>query len=89
MYDRLTAPGGAEKMAEFFVGLQVWGTPEQVYDRIVTIQENTRADHYMGVFSYAGMPHDEADRNMKLFAREVMPELQRLAPAYDRLGAPA
>ncbi len=89
MYDRLTAPGGAERMSDFFINLQVWGTPQQVYDRIVTIQDNTHGDHFMGVFSYAGMPHDEADRNMKLFAREVMPELQRLAPAYDRLGAPA
>ena len=89
MYDRLTTPGGAEKMADFFVNLQVWGTPEQVYDRIVTIQDNTHADHFMGVFSYAAMPHDEADRNMKLFARTVAPELKRLAPAYDRLGAPA
>ena len=63
-------------------------TPEQVYDRIVTIQDNTHADHFMGVFSYAGMPHDEAERNMKLFAGTVMPELKKLAPAYDRLGAP-
>ncbi len=89
MYDRLTSPGGAERMAEFFVVLQVWGTPEQVYERIVTIQDHTHADHYMGVFSYAGMPHAEADRNMRLFARQVMPELKALAPAYDRLGAPA
>ncbi len=89
MYDRLTSPGGAEKMLDFFLGLQVWGTPEQVYDRIITIQDNTHADGYMGVFSYAGMPHTDADRSMKLFAREVMPELQRLAPVYERLGAPA
>jgi hypothetical protein len=32
------------------------------------------------VFSYAGMPLDEADRSMKLFAREVMPELKKLPP---------
>jgi alkanesulfonate monooxygenase SsuD/methylene tetrahydromethanopterin reductase-like flavin-dependent oxidoreductase (luciferase family) len=89
MYDRLTAPGGMEKMTEFFLGLQVWGTPAQVYDKIVTIQENTYSDAYMAVCSYAGMPHDEADRNMKLFAREVMPELKKLAPAYERLGVPA
>lgn len=89
MFERLTSPGGAEKMADFFLDLQVWGTPEQVIERIVTIQDNTHADSFMGVFSYAGMPHDEADRSMKLFARDVMPELQNLAPAYDRLGVPA
>ncbi len=88
MYDRLTAPGGAQKMADFFMDLQVWGTPQQVYDKIVDIQNNTYSDAYMGVFSYAGMPHAEAQRNMALFAREVMPELKQLAPAYDRLGMP-
>jgi alkanesulfonate monooxygenase SsuD/methylene tetrahydromethanopterin reductase-like flavin-dependent oxidoreductase (luciferase family) len=80
MYDRLVAPGGAEQMAEFFLGLQVWGTPEQVYERIVTIRDNTGCDSFMGVFSYAGMPHDEAERNARLFAREVMPELRSLTP---------
>ena len=43
----------------------------------------------MGVFSYAGMPAVEAERNAQLFAREVLPELQALAPSYDRLGVPA
>lgn len=89
MYDRLTAPGGYEKMLDFFVGLQVWGTPEQVYDKVVSIQDNTHCDGFMGVFSYAGMPHDEAIRNQELFARSVRPELQKLAPAVERLGPAA
>jgi len=37
-------------------------------------------DHFVGVFSYAGMPYDEAERNMRLFAAEVMPALQKLGP---------
>jgi hypothetical protein len=28
-------------------------------------------------FSYAGMPWDEAERNTRLFATEVLPELKR------------
>ena len=88
MYDRLSTAAGAAKMEDFFVGLQVWGTPEQVIERVVSIQDHTHADSFMGVFSYAGMPADEADRNAKLFARDVMPELQALAPADERLGAP-
>ena len=88
MYDRLNAPGGDEAMTDFFLGLQVWGTPEQVYDRVVNIQDNTYADGYMAVCSYAAMPDDEAERNLHLFAREVMPELKRLPPAYERMGVP-
>jgi hypothetical protein len=29
------------------------------------------------VFSYAGMPHEEAARNMRLFAQSVMPALKK------------
>ena len=89
MYDRLTAPGGMEKMTEFFMGLQLWGTPEQVQEKIVNLQERTYMDSYVGVFSYAGMPHDEAQRNMELFASDVMPGLKALAPVDERLGAAA
>ncbi|MGH1488796.1 MAG: LLM class flavin-dependent oxidoreductase [Acidimicrobiales bacterium] len=89
MYDLLNRPNGMEKMTDFFVDLQVWGTPEQVIERVMKIQENTHNDGFMGVFSYAGMPADEAERNAKLFAAEVMPELQALAPAVERLGMPA
>ena len=31
----------------------------------------------MGNFSYAGMPFDEAERNIKCFAKHVMPELKK------------
>ena len=36
---------------------------------IVRIQDNTYAEGYMAVCSYAGMPDDEAERNLHLFAR--------------------
>ncbi len=89
MYDRLMAPGGMEAMTDFFVGLQLWGTPEQVVEKIVHLQDRTFMDGYMGVFSFAGMPPEEADRNMKLFAAKVMPELKALAPVHERLGMAA
>ena len=41
---------------------------------------------FVGVFSYAGMPHEEAARNMRLFAKTVMPGLQKFdsGAAIDR-----
>lgn len=36
---------------------------------------------YIGVFSYAGMPAGEAERNRRCFASEVMPRLQARAIA--------
>ena len=46
---------------------------------ILDIHRRTGNSHFVGVFSYAGMPYDEAERNMRLFAKDVMPELQKLA----------
>jgi hypothetical protein len=44
------------------------------------MRENTLADGFMAVCSYGGMPHDEANRNMQQFAKDVMPELKKLTP---------
>jgi alkanesulfonate monooxygenase SsuD/methylene tetrahydromethanopterin reductase-like flavin-dependent oxidoreductase (luciferase family) len=72
---------GADGVTDFFVDLQVWGTPAQCYEKILDVRDRVGNDHYVGVFSYAGMPWDEAERNMRLFAREVVPALQKLGPA--------
>jgi alkanesulfonate monooxygenase SsuD/methylene tetrahydromethanopterin reductase-like flavin-dependent oxidoreductase (luciferase family) len=74
---------GDEKVIDFFVDLQVWGTPEQCYDKILDVRRRVGNDHFVGVFSYAGMPAAEAERSLRLFAAEVIPALQRLehAPA--------
>ena len=69
---------GDEKVTDFFVDLQVWGTPEQCHDKILDIRRRVGNDHFVGVFSYAGMPAAEAERNLRLFAKEVMPALQKL-----------
>jgi alkanesulfonate monooxygenase SsuD/methylene tetrahydromethanopterin reductase-like flavin-dependent oxidoreductase (luciferase family) len=86
MYDRLTAPGGVEKMTEFYVGLQPWGTPEQVYDKIVAFADVVASDSFVGVFRYGGMTRDDGEANLRLFAGQVLPELQKVAPARERLS---
>ena len=78
MQEIASAPGGADAMTEFFLGLQVWGTPEQCYEKIMAIKAITGAGAYNGVFSYAGMPYDDAERSMRLFATTVMPRLKAL-----------
>jgi alkanesulfonate monooxygenase SsuD/methylene tetrahydromethanopterin reductase-like flavin-dependent oxidoreductase (luciferase family) len=89
MYDRLTRPGGMERMTDFYVGLQPWGTPEQVYEKILTFNDMVGADSFIGVFRYGGMPVEDGERSMRLFAREVMPELQKLAPVAERVDLQA
>ena len=70
---------GTDKVIDYFMMLQVWGTPEQCYEKIRAIQQRTGNSHYVSVFSYAGMPYDEAERSMRLFAAEVTPALKQLA----------
>lgn len=52
----------------------------------MAIHEQTRNSAYVGVFSYSGMPHEEAARNMRMFATTVMPEVQKFdaGAAVDR-----
>jgi alkanesulfonate monooxygenase SsuD/methylene tetrahydromethanopterin reductase-like flavin-dependent oxidoreductase (luciferase family) len=70
---------GTDTVVDYFVNLQVFGTPTQCYEKILDIHERTGNSHYVGVFSYAGMPYEDAERSMRLFAREVMPALQKLS----------
>jgi len=77
MQEIASAPGGSDAMIDFFLGLQVWGTPERCYETIIDTQKRIGHDRFVCAFSYAGMPIEESERNMRLFAKEVMPELQR------------
>lgn len=72
---------GTDKVIDYFMNLQVWGTPAQCYEKILDVRSRVGNDTFVGVFSYAGMDYAEAERNMRLFAKEVMPELQKLGPA--------
>lgn len=78
MQHNATKEGGREAMVDFFMSIQVWGTPDQCYDKIVDFSNRTGAESFNGVFSYAGMPWDEAERNIRLFASDVMPRLKQL-----------
>ncbi len=69
---------GKDASIEYFLNLQVWGTPEMCFNKIDQIRRRVNADHFNGVFSYAGMPIEDAERSLRLFAKEVMPEVKKL-----------
>ena len=79
--------GGVDALTEFFLNLQVWGTPEQCYQKVLDIRSRVGCDTFVGCFSYAGMPWDEAERNVRLFAREVLPELKKVGESEERRAA--
>jgi alkanesulfonate monooxygenase SsuD/methylene tetrahydromethanopterin reductase-like flavin-dependent oxidoreductase (luciferase family) len=80
MQKNISDPNQQDAMIDFFLGLQIHGTPEQCYQQIVDYTARLGAESFTGVFSYAGMPYEDAERSMRLFASEVMPRLKAHAP---------
>ena len=70
-----------EEFTDMQIALQVVGTPERCYERLLEVQRTSGTDHFSGVFHFAGMPPDLAERSIRLFAKEVMPALQKLDEA--------
>ena len=77
---------GVDGVTDFFLNLQVWGTPAQCVEKILDIRSRVGCETFVGVFSYAGMPYADAERSLRLFAAEVMPELQRLDAGTTRIA---
>ena len=72
---------GDRDVVDFFVNLQVTGTPEQCYQKVMDIYGYTGTDSLVAAFSYGGMPYEDAEASMRLFASEVLPELKKFEPA--------
>jgi alkanesulfonate monooxygenase SsuD/methylene tetrahydromethanopterin reductase-like flavin-dependent oxidoreductase (luciferase family) len=69
------------KATDFYVSIQIVGTPDDCLQKIAELQRCTGMDHLVTEFSFGAMPHEEAEVNMRLFADKVMPTLQR-DPAF-------
>lgn len=63
-----------------FFARHPWGTPDMVIEKISELAEQFGTSEVMGIFRYGGMGHAEAKRNMELFAEQVLPAVQQLAP---------
>ena len=102
-YTKMKDPAFRSKATDFYVSIQVAGTPDDCIQQIGELRRLTGMDHLVTEFSFGSMPHHLAERNMRLFADKVMPTLQRdtafqgeILPAplavagdKDRLFAPA
>jgi alkanesulfonate monooxygenase SsuD/methylene tetrahydromethanopterin reductase-like flavin-dependent oxidoreductase (luciferase family) len=79
---------GIESFVNFLAELQVWGTPDQVFEKLAEHQRRADSGALIGAFSYGGMPHDVAKQNIRLFAAKVLPRLQAIDAGCD-IGASA
>lgn len=69
---------GDGKARDFYVGLQVWGTPGECVEKIMHLREVTRCGTFVGNFQYSGLPIDHVKKTLRLFAEEVVPHLRPL-----------
>jgi alkanesulfonate monooxygenase SsuD/methylene tetrahydromethanopterin reductase-like flavin-dependent oxidoreductase (luciferase family) len=76
-YARLQSEEERARATEFYVKIQIVGTPQDCLEEIAELQRLTGTDHLVTEFSFGGIPHAEAERNMRFFADRVLPVLQR------------
>ncbi len=76
-YAKLKDPKRRAKATDFYVSIQLVGTPDDCIQKLEELQALTGLDHLITEFSFGGMPHDKAELNMRLFADKVLPRLQR------------
>lgn len=84
-YAKMKDPSFRQKATDFYVSIQVVGTPDDCIQQLGELRRLTGLDHLVTEFSFGGMPHDQAEINMRLFADRVMPVLQRDAAFQGRV----
>jgi alkanesulfonate monooxygenase SsuD/methylene tetrahydromethanopterin reductase-like flavin-dependent oxidoreductase (luciferase family) len=88
-YSKMKDPGFRKKATDFYVKIQIVGTPDDCIQQIAELQRLTGLDHLATEFGFGGMPHEQAELNMRLFAERVMPVLQRDRTFAATNGAPS
>jgi alkanesulfonate monooxygenase SsuD/methylene tetrahydromethanopterin reductase-like flavin-dependent oxidoreductase (luciferase family) len=95
-YSKMKDPTFREKATDFYVKIQVVGTPDDCLQQLAELRRLTGLDHLVTEFGFGGMPHEQAELSMRLFADRVVPVLQRDAAFSDPVaiaaggtGAPA
>ena len=64
-------------MTENVITPHVFGTPETCLHRIRLLREQFKTDHFAAIFSDGGIPSELAERSLRRFAAEILPELRR------------
>jgi alkanesulfonate monooxygenase SsuD/methylene tetrahydromethanopterin reductase-like flavin-dependent oxidoreductase (luciferase family) len=81
-YAKMKDPGFRDKATDFYVKIQVVGTPDDCLQQLAELRRLTGLDHLVTEFGFGGMPHEQAELNMRVFADRVVPVLQR-DPAFS------
>lgn len=67
-----------DQVVDIFLDMQIWGTPEQCYERTKSLHDQFNNCGNVLAFKFAGMPYEMARDSMRLYASEVMPEVKKI-----------
>ena len=67
---------GLETALDTYVGIQTWGTPEQILERFAARRELIGPFEVLVLARYGGMPVEDAESSLRLFAERVLPEVR-------------
>lgn len=77
MNEMLSGDKGASYRKSWAAG-HPWGTPEQVIEQVKQRATEFGASEITFIFAYGGMPIEKAQKSMRLFAKEVLPEIKKI-----------
>lgn len=77
---------GLDTMSDVYLGVQAWGTPDDVIDKLRDRRQHIGDFDLTCAFRYAGLPFEDAVGSMRTFAEKVIPALRGEG---RRLAAPA
>ncbi|ARJ04189.1 hypothetical protein GCM10010988_29200 [Cnuibacter physcomitrellae] len=69
-------PDKIDEMAEVTADVMPAGTPTEVLEQLERINNDLNLQGFFPHFHFGGMPREEAERNMRLFAEKCLPELK-------------
>jgi alkanesulfonate monooxygenase SsuD/methylene tetrahydromethanopterin reductase-like flavin-dependent oxidoreductase (luciferase family) len=65
---------------EGFANSALWGTPEQIIEKIQWLADNLHVDHLVALVNPGDMSAVDAEASMRLFAKEVIPAARKILP---------
>jgi alkanesulfonate monooxygenase SsuD/methylene tetrahydromethanopterin reductase-like flavin-dependent oxidoreductase (luciferase family) len=75
---------GHDAVIEEFISSNLWGTPDMILATLRHRREVIGDFEVNGAFSYYSLPYDDVEKNMRLFAKDVAPEVKSWQPQARR-----
>lgn len=79
---------GIHKFNGFLADLQVWGTPDEVAEKLAAMVDEFDIGSFVTYFQYGEMPHEMGRANYELFAKKVLPKLKDIDTSIPRVEMP-